>query len=452
MNRSVNCCCEALYPFCLSFPPKVGKQKIKRNEMSFVELGMKEEDMGMNSPLMWLRGDVGERALHCLNFQGVGVAPWMQPRFDATMLGMQNDLYQAMAAAAALQEMTPATVDPSKQALSSLLQLQQSQSVVSRPAASMQNQMLQESQSQPTFILSIPESQSHLQVQPQPQPLLIQQQLQHQTSFNNLQQQPQHHQPSALQHQQLNDHHQVSGVMPVLSQLTTSSQSQVQSPSLQSLSSMQQQSFADSNGNPSTNSIMSPLHSLLSSVPPDGTSHLLNVPRSGTLLSPTGWPPKRVAVDPVLSSIGSQCISPQLGPSNTNISPNSVSLPPFPGRECSIDQEGSGDPQNNLLFGVNIDSSSLLIQNEMSNLRGVVSESDSTSVPFGSSNYVSTTNTDFPSNNPTMTPSSCISESGFPKSSENVGQANLHIRTFVKVNDLNSVSIHIFLSHLIGLA
>lgn len=393
--------------------------------------GMKEDDMGMNSSLMWFRGDVSDRAMHCLNFQGIGMSPWMQPRVDPTsMLGMQNELYQAMAATAALQEMRP--VDPSKQAaFSSFLQLQQCQNVPgSRPAPLMQNQMLQESQSQPTFLQSMPETQSHLQIPNHSHSLLLQQQLQHQNSFNNLQQSPQ---------QQLNDHHQqVSVVMPVLSQFT--SNCQPQSPSLQSLSSMQQPSFAESNGNHTTSpAAMSPLHSLVGSIPPDGTSHVLNVPRSSTLLSPTGWPPKRIAVDTVLSSVSPQSISPQVAhSSNPNTSPNSVSLPPFPGRECSIDQEGTGDPQNNLLFGVNIDSSSLIIQNGISNLRGVVSDSDSTTVPFGSSNYVNTT----------MTPSSCIDESGFLQSSENIGQANQPTRTFVKVSIFFSVEIILYCTYL----
>ncbi|OMO65817.1 AUX/IAA protein [Corchorus olitorius] len=213
--------------------------------------GIKDDDLGMNSPLMWLRGDA-DRGMQSLNFQGIGVTPWMQPRLDASMLGLQTDMYQAMAAAA-LQEMRAA------------------------------------------------------------------------------------------------------------------------------------------------------------------------------------WPSKRAAVE-VLSSGSPQCVVPQveqLGPPQTNMSSNSISLPPFPGRECSIDQEGGNDPQSHLLFGVNIEPSSLLLQNGMSSLRGVGSDSDSTTIPF-SSNYMSAAGTDF-SVNPAMTPSSCIDESGFLQSPENGGQGNLQSRTFVKV-------------------
>jgi len=184
-----------------------------------------------------------------------------------------------------------------------------------------------------------------------------------------------------------------------------------------------------------TSPIVSPLHSLLGSFPQDESSHLLNLPRSIPLMQSAGWPSKRAAVEPLLSSGASQCVLPQvekLGQPQPNISPNSISLPPFPGREYSLDQEGSTDPHSHLLFGVNIDPSSLLMQNGMSGLRGVGSESESTTIPFPSSNYMSTAGNDV-SLNPAVTPSSCIDESGFLQSPENVGQLNPPTRTFVKV-------------------
>ena len=222
-----------------------------------------------------------------------------------------------------------------------------------------------------------------------------------------------------------------------MSQFASSSQSQ--SPSLQAIPSLcQQQSFSDSNGNPVTSPIVSPLHSLLGSFPQDESSHLLNLPRTSSLISSTTWPSKRAAVEPLFSSGASHCVLPQaekLGmPQANNISSNSISLPPFPGRECSIDQ-GSTDPHSHLLFGVNIEPSTLLMQNGMSGLKGVGSDSNSTTVPFPSSNYMSTAGSDF-SLNPAITPSSCIDESGFLQSPENVGQVNPPTRTFVKVGCL----------------
>ncbi|KAF5475090.1 hypothetical protein F2P56_006935 [Juglans regia] len=359
--------------------------------------GIKEEDLGINSPLMWLRGDNGDRGIQPLNFQGIGVTPWIQPRLDASMLGLHTDMYQAMAAAA-LQEMR--AVDPSKPSHTSLLQFQQPQNLQSRSSALMQPQMVQQSQSQQAFQQGVQENQHQSHSQGQTQSQLLQQQL-HQHSFNSQQQQQQQ------QQQQLLGHQQISSTVSTISQFASSSQSH--SPSLQAISSLcQQQSFSDSNGNPVTSPIVSPLHSLLGSYPQDESTHLLNLSRTNSLIPSAAWPSKRAAVEPLLSPVATQCALPQvekLGLPQTNISPNSISLPPFPGRECSIDQGG---------------------------LRGVGSESESTTIPFSSSNYMSTAGTDF-SLNPAMTPSSCIDESSFLQSPENVGQVNPQTRAFVKV-------------------
>ncbi|XP_071721853.1 auxin response factor 6 [Rutidosis leptorrhynchoides] len=368
--------------------------------------GMKDDDLGINSPLMW-----GDRGMQSMNFQGMGMStPWMQPqRLDASMLGLQSDVYQAMAAAA-LQEMR--SVDPSKSPSSAaLLQYQQSQFLPNRSSALMQSQMLQQ-QSQPQQIYNnIQENQQ-------------QQQLQHQNSFNNQQQQQQ-----ALSQQQLVENQQQfpnCGVS-AMSQFVSSSQPR-SAPPMQSISTLsQQQVYSDSNGNPTTTtaSSISPLHGLLGSFSQD-ESHLHSL-----VSSSSGYPSKRAAVEPMHHSGAPQCVE-QLGQSHANMSQNSVSLPPFPGRECSIDQEGNTDPHSHLLFGVNIEQSSLLMQNGMSNLRTVGGNGDSTTIPYGSSNYMSTTGTDF-SVNAAMAPSSCIDESGFLQSRENMGQVNPQNESFVKV-------------------
>lgn len=383
----------------------------------------------MNSPLMWLRGDNGDRGIQSLNFQGIGVTPWMQPRLDASMFGLQTDMYQAMAAAA-LQDMR--VVDPSKPLPTSLLQFQQPQTLPTRSATLMQPQLLQQSQPQQPFLQGLQENQPASDSQPQTQPHHLQQQLQHQHSFDNQQQQQHHQQQRQQQQQQQVDHQQIPGAVSTISQFATASQTP--SPSLQAIPSLcQQQSFSDSNGNAVTSTVVSPLHSILGSFPPDEPPHLLNLPRTNSLSSV--WPSKRAAVEPLFSSGAPQCVMPQveqMGPPQTNISQSSVSLPPFPGRECSIDQEGNSDPQSHLLFGVNIEASSLIMQNGMSNLRGVGSDSNTTTIAFPTSNYMNTTGTDF-SLNPAMTPS-CIDESGFLQSPENVGQGNAPTRTFVKAS------------------
>ncbi|KAL4274562.1 hypothetical protein AHAS_Ahas20G0019600 [Arachis hypogaea] len=345
--------------------------------------GLKDEDFGMSSPLMWLR-DADRGGLQSLNFQGIGVSPWMQPRFDPSMLNMQTDMYQAVAAAA-LQ-------DPSKQHPSSLLQFQQPQNFPNRTTALMHSQILQQSPPQQAFQID-QENQSqtptHVQLRPQ-----------HQNSFNN----QLHHHNNQQQQQQPQ---QISNSVSTMSQFVSSSATQPLSPPVQAISSLcQQQSFSDSNGNPVTTANVSPLHSILGSFPQDEASQLLNLPRSSSWIpvqtSSAAWPSKRVAVDPLLSSGASQCILPQVE-LQSSISQNAVTLPPFPGRECTIDQEGSTDPHNHLLFGVNIEPSTLLVH----------SHGDSPTIPFQTSNYMSTAGAD---------------SSGFLHPSENMPN-----KTFVKV-------------------
>ncbi|CAJ2658699.1 unnamed protein product [Trifolium pratense] len=270
--------------------------------------GMKDDDFGMNSPLMWLRDT--DRGLPSLNFQGIGLNPWMQPRFDPSMLNMQTDMYQAVAAAA-LQDMR--SVDPSKQHPGSLLQFQQPQNFPNRTAALMQAQMLQQSQSQQAFQNNNPDNQNLSQSQLQNQSH-SQQHLQHQHSFNN--QLHNHNQQQQQTQQQVVDNQQNSGSVSTMSQFVSAPQPQSPPP-------MQ-----------------------------DETSHLMSLPRTSSWVpvqNSTGWPSKRVAVDPLLSSGTSQCILPQveqLGNPQNTVSQNAITLPPFPGRECTIDQEGSNDQQS----------------------------------------------------------------------------------------------------------
>uniref|UniRef100_A0A368UMP9 Auxin response factor n=1 Tax=Glycine max TaxID=3847 RepID=A0A368UMP9_SOYBN len=345
------------------------------------------------------------------------------------------DMYQAMAAAA-LQDMW--TSDPSKQHPTSAIQFQQQQNFPNRTSALMQTQMLQQSQPQQAF----PNSQENSHPSPSPSQSQaqtqthFQQHLQHQHSFNTQNQHNllQQQQQSQLQQQQVVDHQQISSAVSTMSQFVSAPQSQ--SPPMQAISSLgHQQSFSDSNGNPVTTAVVSPLHSILGSFPQDDTSHLLNLPRSTSWVPvqhSTAWPSsKRVAVDPLFSSGASQCVLPQveqLGQPQSTMAQNGIALPPFPGRECTI--EGSNDPQNHLLFGVNIEPSSLLMHNGMSSLKGVSSNSDSPTIPFQSSNYLNTTVPDS-SLNPGMTHN--IGESGFLQTPENGGQGNPTNKTFVKV-------------------
>ncbi|KAK7246918.1 hypothetical protein RIF29_41789 [Crotalaria pallida] len=407
--------------------------------------GMKDNDFGMNSSLMWLQ-DTADRGLQSLNFQGIGINPWMQPRLDPSLVNFQNDMYQSMAAAA-LQDMR--TLDPSKQHPASLLQFQQPQNFPNRSAVLMPTQMLQHSQAQQAPNNQENQHPSQSQAQTQAAQTHLQQHLQHQHSFNNQnhhhqqqqqQQQQQHHQEQPQQQhrqqqqrqqQQHQQQQQQQQQQVVDHQFVSIPQSQ--SPPMQAISSLcHQQSFSDSSGNTATTAIASPLHNIMGSFPQDETSHLLNLPRTSFWIPvqpSTAWPPsKRVAVDPLLSSGASLCQVDQIGQPQITMSENAVSLPPFPGRECTI--EGNTDPQNHFLFGFNIDPSSLQVHNGISSIKGVSVNRDSSSIPFQPSNYLNTTGTDS-SLNPGNTPS--IDESGFLQTPENGDQGNSPTKTYVKV-------------------
>ncbi|XWS44438.1 hypothetical protein CRYUN_Cryun15aG0044500 [Craigia yunnanensis] len=400
----------------------------------------KDGDMSINSQLMWLQGGVGDQGIQSLNFQGFGVAPWIQPRHDTSSIpGVQPDLYQAMAAAA-LQEMRK--VDSSKIGSQSLLQFQQPQSTSNGPPALIQRQMLQQSQPQNVFIQSFQENLTTSQVQ-------LLQQLQRPHLYNDQrqqqqqQQQQQHQQQQQQQSQQTQQLPQLSvpqQIPNVIPAFPSASASQTQSSLLPAVSSQcQQQTFSDPLGNSIASSDVSSMQSILGSLSQDGASHLFNLNGSNPIISSSALLSKPVAIEPQLSSGTANCVLPQveqLGTAQSNVSELSNLLPPFPGREYSA-YHGSTDPQNNLLFGVSIDSTSLMLQHGMTNLKNIGNENDSLSLPYAASNFISASGKDFPLNSD-MTTSSCVDESGYLQSSENVDQVNPPTRTFVKVHKSGS--------------
>ncbi|XP_076917019.1 auxin response factor 6-like [Bidens hawaiensis] len=318
--------------------------------------GMKEEDLGMNSPLMWLRGNPCDRGFSSLNFAGLNGPNWLQ----------SPDIYQAMAAAA-LQEMR--SIDSLKP---------------SNPLQFLQHQPV------PTGSGLVGPGQAHMVHQSQSH--LLSQQLTHQNPFSMI-------------------------------------------------SSVQSQNFTESTGSPV--SLLGPFS--------QETSQLLNMPRSTSMLTYTGWPAKRVAVDPLLVSGSSQSLLQQveqMGPPsqmglshNTSLSQTAVSLPPFPGKECSIGHEPNTDPQTNLLFGVSIDNPNLFLHS---------GDGDSLTMPLTSSGYnMSNAGNGF-SMNPTMTtPTSCIDESGFLQSPDNTGQTVQNGQTG-QTNPPNSTFVKVYKSGCFG--
>ncbi|KAH1092308.1 hypothetical protein J1N35_019565 [Gossypium stocksii] len=386
----------------------------------------KDGDMSINSQLMWLQGGVGDQGLQSLNFQGIGVAPWMQPRLDTSSIpGVQPDLYQAMVTAA-LQDMR--SVDSSKIGSQSLLQCQQNQSTSTGSPALVQRQMLQQSQTQNGFLPSFQENQTASQVQ-------LLQQLQCPNLYND-QRQKQQQQQSQETQQLPPVPQQISNVIPAFPSVSAN-QARSSVPAVYSQS--QQSTYSDHLGNSIATSDVSSIQSILGSLSQMGASHLLNLNGSNPILSSSTFLSKPAAIEPRLSSgVANSVLTQveQLGTAQSNASELHNLLPPFPGKEYSA-YHNATDPQNNLLFGVSIDSSSLMLHHGMTNPKSIRNENDSMSLPYAASNFTSASGTDFPLNSD-MTTSSCVDESGYLQSSENMDQVNPPTGTFVKVQKSGS--------------
>ncbi|KAK4781646.1 hypothetical protein SAY86_015748 [Trapa natans] len=368
--------------------------------------GIKYDDLGAVSQLMWLQGDGGDPRISLPSIPGIGLSPWAQPRgCNSSSLGLQADVYQAMAAAALQQDVR--SLDPSKQPF---MQIQQLQSLP--PGSSSQQQHHHQILSHPkqAFLQESPQYDVH-QSSTQPQShQLLQQQLSRQHSFNDQQLVNQQHVPSN------------SSTSQPIPQLCN------------------QMSFSDSNGNSVSSPMASPLQSLLGSYPQDEPYHLGSLPQASPLVSPlSSWPSKPGAGKRLHHSGDLNDIQPEMQQTglmhHSNIvTQGCISLPPFPGaRDCSVDQEESTDQQGRLLFGVNLEPSSLLMQEGLSGFQGVVGcDGEMADLPFTSNYMSSNMGADF-GLNPSITHSGCIDESGFLQSPENMGQVNVPSRTFVKV-------------------
>ncbi|KAL3322809.1 hypothetical protein AABB24_040080 [Solanum stoloniferum] len=366
--------------------------------------GLSNGDMTMSSQLPWLHGGMGNQGIQSLNFQGFGVTPFMQPRFDASMLGLQPDILQAMA-----------TLDSSKLANQPLMQFQH---IHSGSASSIQNQLLHPSNLQHTFLQGLPENQLISQAQ------MLQQQLQCHQSYNTQQQQLQRQQ--LFHDQQLQEPHQVHSQhqdqQQTKAQLCSATQSQLSH--LQVLGSMgSQQTFSDLVGNHiNTSNNSSTMQSLLCSFSRNGASTFLNMPETNSLVSPSSSS-KRIALESQIPSQAPYIVTQAevLTVPTTKVSDFSTLFSPNPGIQI-LDYQSVAVSQNNALFGVN----------GMSNLKGNSPENRSLPVPYATSAFTSTVGSEYPVNSD-MTTSSCVDESGVLQSSENVDQANSLTKTFVKV-------------------
>ncbi|KAG8069833.1 hypothetical protein GUJ93_ZPchr0006g45619 [Zizania palustris] len=386
-----------------------------------------KEDV-LASSLMWLR-DGQNPGYQSLNFGGLGMSPWMQPRLDSSLLGLQPDMYQTIAAAMAIQNTT-------KQVSPAVLQFQQPQNIAGiSPLLSSQIVQQAQPQYQQMYHQNIndntiqghsqPEYVQHCQSFNEQKPQLQPQQDSHQQQSQFVQT-PQHQQMQQQKH--LPNFQSIPNAMSVFSQLSSTPQS---TPStLQTVSAFsQQQNLPVTNISCVSPSNVSSMHDTLRPFPSDAASNLPGVPRITPVPVSDPWSSKRAAVESVISSrpqvISLQTENLEL---TSNIPQNST-LAPLPGRECLVDQDGGSDPQNHFLFGVNIDSQSLLMQGGIPSLHN---DNGSSTIPYSTSNFLIPSQNDYPLNQ-TLTTPGFLDESEYVSCSDNSDQVNRPPATYVKV-------------------
>ncbi|KAK9117944.1 hypothetical protein Scep_016037 [Stephania cephalantha] len=357
----------SLFPLRLKRPWHPGMSSLHDNK----------DDAG----LMWLRGDLGDRGFQSLNFQGLGLSPWMQQRMEPSLLRNDDQQYQAIAAAA-LQDIRAG--DPLKQ---QYLHFQQPFQYLQQSCPP-SNSLLQQQMMQQTLPQQILHGQSQN---------LSENQLRHLVppalDGQQKQQQQQHHQQQLQQQQQT---YQEAFQMP-------NTHYQQASPLPAPLS--QKPDFIDSNITFSAALNPSNMQHMLGSICAEGNG---NVPSFS-----------RISHSMMNEQQQNQLWTPKLEYPQNSTFGNTVSLPPFPGKDSAMEPVNcSGDAQAHTLFGVNIDSSPMLLQGVVPSLGTSSIDTDVSSVPFGASGLQSSMY-------------SCMDDSSGLLNS--VGQVDVQTNTFVKV-------------------
>ncbi|MED6151241.1 Auxin response factor 8 [Stylosanthes scabra] len=297
------------------------------------------------SGLMWLRGGPGDQGLNSINFQSVGMLPWMQQRIDPALLGNEhNQQYQAMLAAG-LQNIGNGEL--LRQQMMNFQQpfnyLQQSGNV-NTPIQLQQQQTIQ--QSVPSNIL---QTQAPVMAENMSQQQLFQK------PHNNQEDHAQQHQQHTFQDALL-----VQG-----DQLHQRQHSSLPSPSYSKSEFVDSSIKFEASGSPGQN--------MLGSLCPEGSSNLLNISQGGQSipaeLPQQSWPPKYT-------------------PMQVNAFGNSVSHVQYSGKDIAVASlHRNSDTQNPTLFGVNIDSSGLLLPATVPHYTTSSADTDTSTMPLGDSGY-----------------------------------------------------------------
>ncbi|KAI3798708.1 hypothetical protein L1987_33986 [Smallanthus sonchifolius] len=297
--------------------------------------------------MAWMRGETGEPGLHSLNFQSVGMFPWMQQRMDPSFL--QSNLNQQYQAALAANLQNLGGGDALKQQLMQF-QLQQQQPVQysqQHSVSSTSNPLFQPTQ-QPIQQL-IPQQFMHGQTQ-------IPQQVNSQPEEQQQQQQVNSQQPPSLFPESYLIQHE---------QLQTRPQSSVPSHSFQKTE------FMDLSAKFTPNITPTAMQNMLGSLNSEGSSNLLSFSRTEHQPNEQSWV--------------SRFTRPQ-----ANVSTGAPSVLPYPKKTTGLDQETSSldAPNQGLFGGANIDSTGLLLPATVSNIGTSSPETDlTTTMPSGASGF-----------------------------------------------------------------
>ncbi|KAG0454267.1 hypothetical protein HPP92_025571 [Vanilla planifolia] len=380
-------------------------------------------DVGLNPALGWFR-DGGSLGVQSMNFQEMGASPYTQPRLDKSFIGLKPDAaYQAIPAAS-IQNVS--TMDPLKQA-PTILQFQHPQSFMNGHNNLSPNQALQQPQSERTFSAQELLGNSHAESS-----FLNQQVLQCQPFCNQqqqLKQMQQHPQFQKLQWQQQKQFPDelIPGII-LDPQVVNAPHSE--SPKSQKTTSVSQpQGFPESSCNSLSTSGTSPLHGVMQPFSYEESSFL-----SSSLTSATPWLSKRVAVEPLLQS-GNQCALQQVDHFSSLLSDVSQSgslLPPFPGNGCSDEHDGVSDPQNQLIFGANVELSPAAVHNRVLGFRMIGNDINPARVSHAENNFLSSTEVNFHLNQALIS-SGGLDESRFlpsPELSQEVRQNGTYVKVY----------------------
>ncbi|KAJ1422506.1 auxin response factor 8-like [Sesbania bispinosa] len=255
--------------------------------------------------LMWLRGGPVDQGLNSLNFQGVGMLPWMQQRLDPTLLGNdQNQQYQAMLAA------------------------------------------------------GLPNLGSGYLMRPQ--------MMNFQQPFHYLQQSGNNNSPLQLQQQQEIQQSVSSNMLQPQAQLHQRQHTSVPSPSYS------KQDFLDS-------SIKFPASvslelNMLSSLCHEGSGSPLNLSRSGQSL--------------LAEQLPQQPWTAKYAPEQVNTFSSTVSHAQYFGKDSAVvPPHCNSDAQNSTLFGVNIESSGLLLPTTVPGYTTSSADTDASTMPLGEAGF-----------------------------------------------------------------